>query len=501
MTNQHTPAYAWLHRQQERLHRLDHLQSIAAWDQATHMPPGGNDARSAALAELATLMHRDRADPSLAQRLAEARQEPLNDWQAANLREIERAWQRTQAVPEALVERRTIVTSQCEHAWRSQRPRNDWAGFAANLREVLALVRQEAHHLGDALGLSPYDALLDHYEPGMRSADVARLFGNLRQWLPALIRQVQARQAREDVLPLVGPFPLPAQRSVCEQMVRWLGFDFAHGRLDVSTHPFTGGVPEDVRLTTRFRDDECLQALLGTIHETGHGRYEQNLPREWLGQPVALARSMAIHESQSLFFEMQLAAHPGFARHLSPLLVQAFGDQAAFEPDNLHKLMTRVAPGLIRVEADELTYPAHIVLRFEIERALVEGDAEVDDIPALWDAAMHDLLGLDTRGNYRDGPMQDVHWPAGLFGYFPCYSLGAMYAAQWMAAMRHHLPDVDAQIHAGELSGVFGWLREHIWQAGSRWPTDELAQRASGETLNPAHYRAHLERRYGGERG
>jgi len=178
MTNLHTPAYAWLHRQQERLHRLDHLQSIAAWDQATHMPPGGNEARSAALAELATLMHRDRADPSLAARLAAARQEPLDDWQAANLREIERAWQRTQAVPEALVEWRTLVTSQCEHAWRSQRPRNDWAGFAANLREVLALVRQEARCLGDALGLSPYDALLDHYEPGMRSAEVARLFGD-----------------------------------------------------------------------------------------------------------------------------------------------------------------------------------------------------------------------------------------------------------------------------------------------------------------------------------
>lgn len=496
MNNLHTPAYAWLHRQQERLHRLDHLQSIAAWDQATHMPPGGNEARSAALAELATLMHRDRADPSLAARLAAARQEPLDDWQAANLREIERAWQRTQAVPEALVEQRTLVTSQCEHTWRTQRPRNDWAGFAANLREVLALVRQEARYLGDALGLGPYDALLDHYEPGMRSAEVARLFGDLRQWLPDLIRQVQARQAQDDVLPLVGPFALPAQRSVCEQMVRWLGFDFAHGRLDVSTHPFTGGVPEDVRLTTRFRDDECLQALLGTIHETGHGRYEQNLPREWLGQPVAQARSMAIHESQSLFFEMQLAAHPGFARHLSPLLVQAFGDQAAFAPDNLHKLMTRVAPGLIRVEADELTYPAHIVLRFEIERALIEGEADVDDIPALWDAAMQALLGLDTRGNYRDGPMQDVHWPAGLFGYFPCYSLGAMYAAQWMATMRQRMPAVDAHINAGELQGVFGWLREHIWQVGSRWPTDELAQRASGEMLNPAHYRAHLTQRY-----
>jgi carboxypeptidase Taq len=491
-----TPAYAFLHRQQQRLYRLDHLQNIASWDQATQMPPGGNEARAAALAELAALMHRDRADPALAHYLAQAKQEALDAMQHANLREIERAWQRTQAVPEWLVEQRTVLTSRCEHAWRAQRPRNDWAGFAANLKEVLALARQEANYLGDALGLSAYDALLDHYEPGMRAAEVTRIFAAVRQWLPSLIRQVQERQAGEAVVQPIGPFALPAQRSLCEQVVRWLGFDFAGGRLDVSTHPFTGGVPEDVRLTTRFRDDEFLQALLGTIHETGHGRYEQNLPRDWLGQPVAQSRSMAIHESQSLFFEMQLAAHPGFARHLSPLLVQAFGEQPAFEPANLHRLMTRVEPGLIRVEADELTYPAHIILRFEIERALIEGQAEVDDIPALWDAAMQDLLGLNTRGNYRDGAMQDVHWPAGLFGYFPCYSLGAMYAAQWMATIRQQQPGVDAQINAGDLSGVLGWLSDNIWQQGSRWPTDALAQRASGETLNPAHFRAHLEQRY-----
>jgi len=491
-----TPAYAFLHRQQQRLYRLEHLHNIAAWDQATQMPPGGNEARAAALAELAALMHRDRADGQLTGYLAQAKAEALDEMQRANLREIERAWQRTQAVPERLVEQRTVLTSRCEHAWRAQRPRNDWAGFAANLKEVLALTRQEAHYLGDALGLSPYDALLDHYEPGMRAQDVTRVFSAVRQWLPGLIRQVRERQAGEAVIYPVGPFALPAQRSLCEQVVRWLGFDFANGRLDVSTHPFTGGVPEDVRLTTRFRDDEFLQALLGTIHETGHGRYEQNLPREWLGQPVAQARSMAIHESQSLFFEMQLAAHPGFARHLSPLLVQAFGDQVAFEPGNLNRLMTRVAPGLIRVEADEMTYPAHIILRFEIERALIEGQAEVDDIPALWDAAMQDLLGLDTRGNYRDGPMQDVHWPAGLFGYFPCYSLGAMYAAQWMATQRREQQGVDERINAGDLSGVLGWLNQRIWQQGSRWPTDELARQASGEMLNPAYFRAHLEQRY-----
>jgi carboxypeptidase Taq len=235
---------------------------------------------------------------------------------------------------------------------------------------------------------------------------------------------------------------------------------------------------------------------MGTVHETGHGRYEQNLPRELLGQPVAEARSMAIHESQSLAFEMQVGCHPGFIAHIAPLIVEAFGAQPAFEPGNLQRALTRVQPGLIRVDADEVTYPAHVILRYEIERGLFDGSFEVDDIPALWDEKMKALLGLDTRGNFRDGPMQDVHWAAGEFGYFPCYSLGAMYAAQWFAAMRRALPTLDEDIAAGRLGPVFGWLRDNIWQQGSRWTTDELAVRASGEALNPAHFKAHLEKRY-----
>jgi carboxypeptidase Taq len=283
---------------------------------------------------------------------------------------------------------------------------------------------------------------------------------------------------------------------LCERVMRLLGFDFEAGRLDVSTHPFCGGVPEDVRITTRFREDEFLSSLMGTIHETGHARYEQGLPRGWLGQPVAEARSMALHESQSLSFEMQLASHPGFVALLSPLVRETFGDQPAFEPANLHRLVTRVQRGLIRVDADEVTYPAHVILRFEIERPLIEGEIEPEDIPALWDAKMQELLGLDTRGNYRDGPLQDVHWPEALFGYFPCYSLGAMYAAQWFAAMRRAMPDLDARIGAGELGCVFDWLQANIWSQGSRHTTDELAIRASGEPLNPAHFRAHLQARY-----
>lgn len=495
-TSPATPAYNALAEAFQRLYRFDHLQAIVGWDQSAKMPPRGNDARAAAMAEMAALMHRLRTDPALRDGLQRAEQEPLDDLQRANLREMHREWARSNALPESLVQRRELAVARCEHAWRQQRPANDWKGFVVNLRDVLAVSREEAALLSQQAGLRPYDAMIDRYEPGMTCAQLDRVFGEVRQWLPGLIQRVIDHQADQPVVEPVGPFPQAAQHVLCEQVMRLLGFDFEAGRLDVSAHPFSGGVPEDVRLTTRFRDDDFVTSLLGTVHETGHGRYEQNLPRDWLGQPVASARSMAIHESQSLAFEMQLGSHVGFATLLAPLVRRAFGDQPAFEPANLHRLFTRVKRGLIRVDADEVTYPAHVILRYEIERPLIEGELQLDDVPALWDEKMKELLGLDTRGNFKDGPMQDVHWPAALFGYFPSYSLGAMYAAQWFATMRRQHPTLDTDIARGELAPLFDWLRTNIWRKASRWTTDELAVQATGETLNPAHFKAHLESRY-----
>lgn len=488
------PVYEELKRRNTRRYRFEHLIAIASHDRASAMPSGGNEARAAAIAELALQIHAESTASDLAALLDAADAEPLSEQARANLREMRRDHLFACAVPARLVEAKTLAGARCEHAWRAQRQGNDWKGFLENFREVLRLSREEASYLAGATGLSRYDALVERFEPGMRSAELDRVFGDLRSWLPGLIRSVSERQAAVPLTPLRGPFPREAQRALSLEVMERLGFDFNGGRLDESTHPYTGGVPEDVRLTTRYDLDDFTSSLNSTIHETGHSLYEQGLPREWVSQPLGRARSMGLHESQSLFYEMQLARSEAFVRWLAPIAGRHFG--AGLSPEALLGLATRVAPGKIRVDADELSYPLHVILRYEIERALIDGDIETEDLPAVWDEKMQALLGIDTRGDYRDGCLQDVHWTDGSFGYFPSYTLGAMYAAQWFAAMRRSLPDVEARIAVGDFSAINDWLRDAIWSQASRWETGELVELASGEALNPAHFRAHLERRY-----
>ena len=490
------PAYDELAATWQRLHHFGHLQAMASWDRSALMPAKGNEARANAMAEMDGLLHGIRTDPKLAVSLAQSEKETLDEMRRANLREMRRDWRSANALPAALVQAQSQANARCEHAWRTQRPANDWAGFLPNFREVLKLTREQAQRLADHTGLKPYDALMDVYEPGMTSEILDKLFGELQQWLPDLVRKVREKQSREKVLEPVGPFSKSAQYAIGLEAMKLLGFDFESGRLDESAHPFCGGVPEDTRLTTRYRDDSFVGSLWGVMHETGHGRYEQNLPRDWLGQPVAWARSAAIHESQSLSFEMQIGLSRGFIGLLAPRMVAHFGDQPAFEADNLYRWLTRVQPGFIRVEADELTYPLHVILRYGIERDLVEGRVEAEEVPALWDEAMASMLDIDTRGNYTNGCMQDVHWGSGLFGYFPSYTLGAMYAAQWFAAIRKVTPDLDAKMAVGDLAPAFDWLSANIWRQGSRWSTTELVTRATGGPLDAANYRRHLESRY-----
>jgi len=491
-----TPAYSTLTHTFTRLYHLNHLGALAGWDQAAMMPAKGNAARGAALAELQVVMHQMLADVHLPSLLQSASTEPLDALQQANLREMRRDWTLSTLLPERLVQAQSLAASRCEHAWRTQRPNNDWAGFLANFREVVKNSREEARILSQAHGISPFDALMDKYEPGTRSADIDTLFDDVKTWLPNLVQQVLAKQSGESVQTPVGPFPIERQRALGIDLMGLLGFDFEAGRLDVSAHPFCGGVPEDVRITTRYTEADFMRSMMGIVHETGHARYEQNLPADRRHLPVGRARSMGIHESQSLSFEMQLGRSATFLHHIAPRVSQHLGQQPAFEADNLARLYTRVQPGFIRIDADELTYTAHVILRYEIERDLINGVIEPEDIPALWDDKMAQYLGLDTRGNFKDGCLQDIHWTSGSFGYFPSYTLGAMYAAQFFASIRRAHPDLDTRMAAGDLSPVFDWLQQHIWHQASRWSTDELVQNATGETLNPAHFRAHLEQRY-----
>ncbi|MEM6050040.1 carboxypeptidase M32 [Erwinia sp. P7711] len=489
-------AYANLTRTFTRLSRFGHLSAIAGWDMMTMMPPGGSSARGAALAELSVLQHEILTAKEVGEWLNEAEQASLNDVERANLFEMRRAWQQASLLPASLVEAKSVAGSRCEHAWRQQRPANDWQGFSENLKEVVKLSRQEAEIRAQANGCSRYDALLDIFEPGMTSAKLDKTFGDIKAWLPDLLQRIVEKQAQETVDVPVGPFAVESQKQLGLAIMKQLGFDFNAGRLDVSAHPFCGGVPEDVRITTRYNENEFISAMMGVIHETGHARYEQNLPKQWAGQPVSLARSTAIHESQSLFFEKQLGRSADFLSLILPQVKLLIGDGPALEESNFIALNQRVKPGLIRVDADEVSYPAHIILRYEIERALIAGDIEVDDIPALWQEKMQTLLGLDTTGNYRDGCMQDIHWTDGAFGYFPTYTLGAMYAAQLFQGVKKALPQVNELLREGNLEPVFEWLQQNIWQHGSRFSTRQLIENATGEDLNPAYFRQHLENRY-----
>ena len=339
--------------------------------------------------------------------------------------------------------------------------------------------------------------MLDKFEPGTTTASLDTLFSDVKSWLPELIEKALIKQQSESIIMPSGTFSVASQKALGLETMKLLKFDFDHGRLDQSVHPFCGGVPSDVRITTRYDEKDFVQALMGIVHETGHARYEQGLPKAFAGLPVGEARSMGVHESQSLFFEMQIGRSKPFISHLSRLSTDAFNahNDPVFVEDNLYKIYTQIEKGFIRVDADELTYPAHVIMRYEIERDLINGVIEHTDVPALWDEKMKATLGLSTKGNYKNGCMQDIHWTDGAFGYFPSYTLGAMYAAQYKATMQQTV-DIDGAIKSGDLSPIFKWLSDNIWSQASLHTTDQLITRATGETLNAAHFRKHLETRY-----
>lgn len=494
-------SYAALHDAFAEIGRIGHARAILAWDEAVMMPPGGGPARAEALATLAGIAHRRVADARIGDwaeaALADA---GLDAWRRANVRRMLRAWRRAAALPHALVVESAAANARCEQAWRVARPANDWGAVAAPLGKVLELARARAQALADALGLDAYDALLDGYEPGLERAFVTPLFARLKAALPPVIDRAIATQ--RPPAPVPGPFAIPCQEALARRLMAQLGFDFERGRLDVTHHPFCGGDPDDVRVTTRYNEDNFLDSMFAVLHETGHAMYEQGLPAAWRGQPVGRSGGMALHESQSLFMEQQVCRGADFFHFAAPLIREAFGADAGdtrWSAGNLCRAATRVERGRIRVEADETTYPLHVILRYELEQGLIDGALDVADIPDAWNAATLALLGFGPGGAHRDGCMQDVHWFGGLFGYFPTYTLGALAAAQLHRAAAAALPGLAGAIRGGEFEELVRWLRHNVHAVASRCDTGGVIEAATGAPLGADAFLVHLDERYGGD--
>lgn len=488
-------AYENLKARFARIATLGEAQSMLHWDAAAVMPPGGGAARGEQLATLSGLAHELLTAPEVAADLASA--QAATDWDKANLTLMRATHRRATALPLALVEASARANAACEQIWRTARARSDFGMVAPALKEVVRLQRETAAALSAATGLSPYDALMEGYQRGITAADVEPIFAAYERFLLTALPRAEAIQAaRPAPLPLPGPFPVATQQALCRSIAARIGLDFAHARLDESTHPFCGGTPTDVRITTRYNDDSVAQALLGVVHETGHALYERGLPPAFARQPVGEAAGMAAHESQSLIIEMQACRSNAFLRFIGPELQASFGgDGAAYTPANLAGLWRRVERGFIRVDADELTYPAHVILRFRLERALIEGSLEVEGLPAAWNEGFHRLLGLTPPDDVR-GCLQDIHWYDGAFGYFPSYTLGAMAAAQLMRAARASLPGLDTGLERGDFTLLRDWLRDHVHAQGSRLGFQDLLRAATAKPLDPSDFTAHLTQRY-----
>lgn len=469
---------------------ISSLSALVGWDQETFMPPRAAAFRAEQLATLSALAHARRADPRLGDLIGacEADAATMADpARAASVARARRDFERVTKLPPDLVRDFAETSSRAMHAWRDAREQSDFAAFASWLARIVELNRARAEAFGVPAGGSAYDPLLDEYEPGMTSARIDETFAALRGGLAPLIREIAATGRRPDTAWETIPVPVERQVAFNRGVLERMGFDLDAGRLDVSTHPFCDGIaPGDTRMTTRYRDDAFSDALSSTLHEGGHGLYEQNLPKDrHFGEPLGEAASTGIHESQSRTWENLVGRSRPFWEWALPTLRASTGI-AAFEGvdvETVYRGVNVVEPRLIRIESDEATYNLHIMLRYDLERALLSGDLGVADLPAAWNDRMKADLGLDVPDD-RHGCLQDIHWSMGAMGYFPTYTLGNLYAAQFWTRVTADLPALDDHVRAGDFSPLLGWLREHVFAHGRRFTAPELCERITGRPLS-----------------
>ena len=480
------------------------VNAVLWWDQETQMPAGGAGLRGDQLAAMSRIAHQRQTDPRIGELLGACESDPSlssDPVEAANLREIRWDYERATKLPEDLVAELAKVTTDSTEAWKEARRKSDFASFAPYLEKILELNRRKAECYGAPEATEPgetittWDALHQDFEPGMSAWKLDRLFTPLRDRLSTLIARLRDDGKKPEKTPFTTPAPVEAQGRFNTFVARQIGFDYRTGVLATSTHPFTEGIgPGDTRMTTRYSEDNWGEALGATLHEAGHALYEQGLPKEArFGEPLSDAISLGIHESQSRMWENQVGRSRAFWKWASGELTKSYG--AAFErfdPEAFYRAANIVEPNFIRIESDEATYNLHIMLRFDLERALLHRDLSVKDLPGAWNERMRNDLGLEVKED-RIGCLQDVHWSSGLIGYFPTYSLGNLYAAQMWDTIRRELPDLDAQFEKGEFGALLSWLREKVHAPGRTHRAKDLCERITGKPLSGEPLMSYLE--------
>ncbi len=490
--------YQKLAKKLEELGQLEQIAGILHWDQEVIMPRGAAQARAGQIASLAGVVHEMQTNPQIGELLDQLESGSLNDldpYERCNIRETRRTYDRETKVPMELVKELAELGSKGHHIWVKAREEKKYSDFAPVLERLIELQKQWAHYIEP--DQPPYDVLMDIYERDLTVARVDPIFECLKAELVPLIRTIQESDYQPDTSFLQGEFSIAKQEALGRTISEALGFDFDKGRMDVSVHPFCGGAdPTDVRITTRYGTDNFMESLIAVIHETGHAMYEQGRMERDRALPVSEALTTGIHESQSLFWERMISKQKAFCDHYMELFTETFpdnlkgvGSQAFNEAINICR------PTFIRVEADEVTYPMHIILRYEIEKGIFDGTYTVSDLPEVWNNKMQDYLGICPATD-AEGILQDVHWSGGAFGYFPSYTFGAMYACQFYNAIRQESPDLENWIREGKFQPIKQWLSQKIHVKGKLLSTESLLKEVTGELLNPAHFITYLKNKY-----
>lgn len=482
----------------QEVHALNKAAEILEWDQQVFMPRGGGPARMEQFGTLRRIAHEKFIAPEvgrLIEALGRGAAAAYDSDEAALLRWASREYEQKRRLPAALVEEFARHTSLAQDVWVEARAKDDFVLFQPALEEMVELRRRQAEALGSCD--DAYDAWLCEFEPGMTTADLDSLFADLKTGLIPLVKAVSAKSGAVDDSPLRQRFDVARQRAFGEEVARAIGFDFDRGRQDLAAHPFsTSFSPDDVRITTRFNESHATSALFGTMHEAGHGMYEQNVGESLKNTPLCAGATMGVHESQSRLWENVVGRSRGFWKRFYPRFCELFPQVDAMGPEAFYRAVNKAGPSFIRVEADELTYSLHILLRFELERDLLAGRLKAADVPEAWNAKMSSYLGI-TPPDHRRGSLQDVHWAAGLFGYFPTYALGNLISLQLYEAALQARPEIPAQTESGEFSALRGWLKEHIHRHGKKYTAPELVLRATGRPIEAAPFLRYLRAKYG----